>query len=92
MVRNHYNAKLVVMNIGDTFTTGPKEAAWVLNNLIEPRSIIASHANQPSTSGGKINKGTRLALFKKLTRAKVHVPLSGRTMSFNDKGECIDGC
>lgn len=92
VVRDHYKAKLVVMNIGDTFTTGPKEAAWVLNNLVKPESIIASHANQPSTSGGKIIEGTRLALFKKLTKAKVHVPLSGRTMSFNDKGKCTGGC
>lgn len=92
VVRDHYNAKLVVMNIGDTFTTGPREAAWVLNNLVKPTSIIASHANQPSTSGGKINEGTRLALFKRLTRAKVHVPLSGHTMSFNDEGKCTGGC
>ncbi len=92
VVHDHYNAKLVVMNIGDTFTTGPVEAAWVVNNLIKPESIIASHANQPSTSGGKIIEGTRLALFKKLTRAKVHVSLSGRTMSFDDKGKCTGGC
>lgn len=92
VVHDHYNAKLVVMNIGDTFTTGPVEAAWVVNKLIKPESIIASHANQPSTSGGKIIEGTRLALFKKLTRAKVHVPLSGRTMSFDDKGKCTGGC
>jgi L-ascorbate metabolism protein UlaG (beta-lactamase superfamily) len=92
VVHDHYNAKLVVMNIGDTFTTGPVEAAWVVNKLIKPESIIASHANQPSTSGGKIIEGTRLALFKKMTRAKVHVPLSGRTMSFDDKGKCTGGC
>lgn len=92
VVHDHYNAKLVVMNIGDTFTTGPVEAAWVVNKLIKPESIIASHANQPSTSGGKIIEGTRLALFKKLTRAKVHVSLSGRTMSFDDKGKCTGGC
>ena len=92
VVRDHYKAKLVVMNIGDTFTTGPEEAAWVLNKLIKPESIIASHANQPSTSDGKIIAGTRLALFKKLTRARVHVPLSGRVMSFNKKGKCTGGC
>ena len=92
VVHDHYKVKLVVMNIGDTFTTGPAEAAWVVNGLIKPKSVIASHANQPSTSGGKIIEGTRLALFKKLTRAEVHVPLSGRTMSFNDRGNCTGGC
>lgn len=92
VVRDHYGAKLVVMNIGDTFTTGPEEAAWVVNKLIKPTSVIASHANQPSTSGGKMIEGTRLAEFSRLTRAKVHLPLSGRTMSFNHKGKCTGGC
>ena len=92
VVGDHYMAKLVVINIGDTFTTGPKEAAYVVNKLIKPESVIASHANQPSTAGGKIIEGTRLAEFKKLTDASVHVPLSGRTISFDSKGKCTGGC
>ncbi len=35
VVRNHYNAKLAVMNIGDGFTTGPAEAAYVINELVQ---------------------------------------------------------
>ena len=46
VVRNHYNAKLAVMNIGDGFTTGPAEAAYVINELVKPASVIASHANE----------------------------------------------
>lgn len=92
VVRRLYNAKLVVMNIGDTFTTGPKEAAWVINNLIKPASVIASHANQPSTSGGKVIEGTRADAFIKASKAKVYLPLSGRTMAFNNKGKCVEGC
>ncbi|WP_299878037.1 MBL fold metallo-hydrolase [uncultured Cocleimonas sp.] len=92
VVGDHYKAKLVVINIGDTFTTGPKEAAWVVNKLIKPESIIPSHANQPSTAGGKIIEGTRLALFKEQSEAAVHVPLSGRTMSFDGSGKCTEGC
>ena len=34
VVRGHYGAKLAIINIGDTFTTGPKEAAYVINELI----------------------------------------------------------
>jgi len=45
VVRGHYKAKLAVMNIGDTFTTGPTEAAYVINDLVQPASVIASHAN-----------------------------------------------
>ena len=92
VVNDHYEAKLVVMNIGDTFTTGPTEAAWVLNELVKPTSVIASHANQPSTKGGEIIAGTRVETFNKMTKARVYVPLSGRTMSFDKNGKCTSGC
>ena len=92
VVRQLYNAKLVVMNIGDTFTTGPEEAAWVLNKLIKPKSVIPSHANQPSTKGGKVIAGTRVETFMKAVKASAHVPISGRTMSFDKKGKCVEGC
>ena len=92
VVRDHYNVKLVVMNIGDTFTTGPREAAWVINNLVKPTAVIASHANQPSTQDGKVITGTRLELFSKLSKVPVHVPLSGRSMSFDNNGKCTSGC
>ena len=92
VVREHYGARLAVINIGDTFTTGPKEAAWVANKLLKPESVIASHANQPSTENGKVISGTRIEEFSKLVKAKVHVPLSGRTMSFDAKGRCSGGC
>jgi L-ascorbate metabolism protein UlaG (beta-lactamase superfamily) len=36
VVADHYGAQLVVINIGDTFTTGPREAAHVVNELIRP--------------------------------------------------------
>ena len=92
VVRDHYNVKLVVMNIGDTFTTGPQEAAWVINNLVKPAAVIASHDNQPSTQGGKVISGTRLELFSKLSKVPVHAPLSGRSMSFDSAGKCTSGC
>lgn len=92
VVRKLYQVKLVVMNIGDIFTTGPVEAAWVINELIKPAAVIPSHANQPSTEGGKVIAGTRTDTFIKASKVPVHVPLSGRTMSFNQKGKCTDGC
>ena len=92
VVKDHYKAQLVVINIGDTFTTGPAEAAWVVNKLIKPRAVIVSHANQPSTEGGKVIAGTRVDEFTRLSQVTVHVPLSGRDMSFNGKGKCTSGC
>ncbi|MDX1668442.1 MAG: MBL fold metallo-hydrolase, partial [Limnobacter sp.] len=53
IVGEYYKPQLAVMNIGDTFTTGPLEAAYVVNNLVKPKSVIASHANEVATSGGQ---------------------------------------
>lgn len=92
VVKEHYGAQLVVINIGDTFTTGPTEAAYVINDLISPAAVIASHANEAATENGKVVAGTRTARFTELVSAAVHVPLSGRTMAFNGAAGCISGC
>ncbi len=92
VVANQYGAELVVINIGDTFTTGPKEAAYVINELIKPRAVIASHANEAATREGKLLPDTKTATFIQATKAPVYLPLSGRTLSFNAYGICTDGC
>ena len=92
VIRGHYKAKLVVMNIGDGFTTGPKEAAYVINELVKPAAVIASHANEVATSGGKVLPGTKTEAFTKAVTVPVHVPLSGKTMEFDEAGKCAAGC
>ena len=92
VVRNHYNAKLAVMNIGDGFTTGPAEAAYVINELVKPASVIASHANEVGTVGGKVRPGSKTEAFVKASKVPVVVPLSGKTMEFDAGGKCTAGC
>jgi L-ascorbate metabolism protein UlaG (beta-lactamase superfamily) len=92
IVRGYYHAKLVVMNIGDGFTTGPMEAAYVINELVKPNSVIASHANEAGTENGKVRAGTKTEAFIKATKVPVHVPLSGKTMEFDANGKCTAGC
>jgi L-ascorbate metabolism protein UlaG (beta-lactamase superfamily) len=92
VVRNHYNAKLVVMNIGDGFTTGPVEAAYVINELVKPASVIASHANEVGTVGSKVRPGSKTETFVRAVKVPVHIPLSGRTMEFDGSGKCTAGC
>lgn len=92
VVGDQYKAQLVVMNIGDVYTTGPTEAAYVINELIKPVSVIASHANEKATSGGKLIAGTKTDVFSKATRVPVYLPLSGLTMSFDASGKCSSGC
>ena len=92
VVRQHYNAKLAVMNIGDGFTTGPAEAAYVINDLVKPASVIASHANEVATVGGKVRPGSKTERFIKAAKVPVHLPLSGKTMEFDASGKCTAGC
>ena len=92
VVRGQYGAKLVVMNIGDTYTTGPTEAAYVVNKLIKPKSVIASHANEAATRLGKVIPNTKTDKFIRATKVPVYVPLSGKTMQFNGFGKCVAGC
>lgn len=92
VVRQHYHAELVVMNIGDTFTTGPVEAAFVINELVKPKAVIPSHANEVATKSGKVLAGTKTQAFMRAAKVPVHLPLSGRTMEFDGQGVCVSGC
>lgn len=92
VVRRHYRARLAVINIGDIFTTGPTEAAYVINDLVKPAAVIPSHANEAATREGKVIRGTRTATFMEASRVPVHLPLSGRSMAFDHRGRCVAGC
>jgi L-ascorbate metabolism protein UlaG (beta-lactamase superfamily) len=92
VVRDLYHTQLAVMNIGDGFTTGPAEAAYVINDLVKPAAVIASHANEAGTVGGKVRPGSKTEAFIKLSKVPVHVPLSGHTMQFDGAGKCTAGC
>jgi L-ascorbate metabolism protein UlaG (beta-lactamase superfamily) len=92
VVRDHYKASLAVLNIGGGFTIGPKEAAYVVNDLVKPKSVIATHVNEVATREGKVLPGTKTEAFIKAVSVPVHIPLSGRTLSFDNAGKCVAGC
>jgi len=93
IVRNYYGPGLVVFNIGDIFTTGPEEAAFAVTRLIKPNAVIPEHANEIATHDGRVLEGTKTAKFIELLGdLPAYVPLSGRTMSFDGDGNCVDGC
>jgi L-ascorbate metabolism protein UlaG (beta-lactamase superfamily) len=92
VVRKHYGAKLAVMNIGDNFSTGPTEAAYVINDLVRPNTVIPSHANEAGTQGGKVRAGSKTEAFLKASKVPVVLPLSGKTMEFDAGGKCVAGC
>ena len=92
VVRRFFGATLAVMNIGGIFSTGPQEAAWVINELVRPKAVIASHANEAATVDGAVQPGTKTATFIEAVNVPVHVPLSGRTMEFDGEAACVSGC
>ncbi len=92
VVRDYYHAQLAVMNMGDGFSTGPIEAAYVINDLVKPASVIPSHANEVGTVGGKVRPHSRTEAFIKAVHVPAYVPLSGKTMEFDAAGKCTAGC
>ena len=92
VVRDYYHAKLAVMNMGDGLTTGPMEAAYVINELVKPASVIPSHANEVGTVGGKVRPGSKTEAFMKAVKVPAYIPLSGKTMEFDADGKCMAGC
>jgi len=92
LVRRYYKANLAIINIGDIFSMGPEEAAWAINELIKPKAVIPSHANE-ATKGGKVKPNGKRAKFMKLVKdIPVHLPLSGKTMEFDGNAKCVTGC
>lgn len=92
VIRDHYKANLAVLNIGGAFTTGPAEAAYVVNELVKPKGVIASHANEGATVDGKLLPDSKTAAFVKASKVPVYVPLSGKSMTFAGDGKCTSGC
>ncbi|EKE76145.1 MBL fold metallo-hydrolase [Gallaecimonas xiamenensis] len=91
VVHDYYRPGLAVINIGDTYTTGPKEAAFVVEQWLKPASVIASHANEVATEKGQLQPDTRSALFLKAVTLPAYLPLSGRTLAFDGQGRCQSG-
>ena len=54
-ILKNVGVNLVVINIGDGFTTGPPEAALAIS-LIQPAAVIPSHANEVATTGGNVKQ------------------------------------
>jgi L-ascorbate metabolism protein UlaG (beta-lactamase superfamily) len=92
-VRGFYGAELAVINAGGIYTSGPKEAAYSITELIRPKAVIPHHMNEAATEKGVLKPGSKTALFESLIKnIPVHIPLSGRTMEFNGEGQCLKGC
>jgi L-ascorbate metabolism protein UlaG (beta-lactamase superfamily) len=92
VVHDFHKANLLMINLGLT-AVNSVAAAHVVNDLVRPASVIASHVNEGATEGGKLRAASRTATFTNLVKNRpVHLAISGRTMEFDGKGMCVAGC
>jgi hypothetical protein len=80
------------MNIG-AFSMQGEEAAFAVEELIQPAAVIVSHVDEVATEGGVVRAGTKTKQFIELVKkSRVHVPRSGHTMEFTGDARCVSGC
>lgn len=89
IINGFYRANLAVLNMGDS----GEEAAFAVNELIQPNAVIISHANEAATTGGKVKPDSKTKQFIDLVKGRpVYVPLSGKTMELDGDAKCAAGC
>jgi L-ascorbate metabolism protein UlaG (beta-lactamase superfamily) len=92
IVHDFHKANLVVLNLGQNAVT-PESAAFIVNDLVQPATVITSHPNEAVTEGGKLQPNTRMKAFVDLVKNRpVHLALSGKTMEFDGSAKCVAGC
>jgi hypothetical protein len=90
--RDFYKVNLLELNFGSS-ALSPEAAAYVVNTLVQPASVIVSHVNEAATAGGKLRPTSRTAAFVALVQGRpVYPALSGKTMEFDGSGKCVVGC
>ena len=92
IVHDFHKANLTVLNLGPN-AISPEAGAFVINELVQPAAVIASHPNEAVTADGKILPTTRTKAFVDLIKGRpVYLALSGKTMEFDGNAKCVTGC
>ena len=91
VVREYYRVNLAVINMGPN-AIQPDAAAYAINELVRPASVIVSHPNEGVTSGGVLRPNTRTKTFIDQVKGRpVYLAISGRTLEFDISGSCVAG-
>jgi L-ascorbate metabolism protein UlaG (beta-lactamase superfamily) len=91
VVNEYHNANLAVLNLGNNpgiYLSAPH----AINELIQPASVIITHANEPATEGGRLRADSRTAEVIAQLNPPAHLAISGRTMEFDGRGRCVAEC
>jgi L-ascorbate metabolism protein UlaG (beta-lactamase superfamily) len=91
VINEYHHANLAVLNLGNNpgiYASG----AHVINQLIQPASVILTHVNEPATEDGKLLPQSHTAELIEQLEPPTHLAISGRTMEFDGQGQCVAGC
>jgi len=91
VVNEYHKANLALINLGPSAVT-VMSAAYAMNELVRPASVILTHPNEAVTEGGKLRPASRAAALVKQLKPASHLAISGRTMEFDGGGRCVAGC
>lgn len=92
IVGEYHKANLMVINLGPTAVT-THSAAYAVNELVRPATVVVSHPNEGATMAGKPRATSRMAAFMAAVKGRpVYPALSGRTMEFDGDAKCVAGC
>ncbi len=91
VVNEFHHANLAVLNLGNNpgiYISG----AHAINELVQPASVVITHANEPATEDGVLRPQSRTAALIEQLDPPAYLAISGRTMEFDGQGRCAAGC
>ena len=81
-----FGYECVTANGGESYRTPVMDRLAATGVRFEHPDLLAASA------GGKLLPGTRTATLVKMQKRPVHLAISGRTMEFDGKAQCLAGC
>ena len=92
VVHDFHKPSVMVLNLGLSSLTSAS-GAYLVNDLIQPATVILTHVNEAGTTGGKVRPGSRTEQLVGLVKGRpVHLAVSGRTIELDGSGKCVAGC
>ena len=91
VVNEYHKANLAVLNLGPS-AGNVRSSAYAMNELVRPAAVILTHPNEAVTESGRLRPASRAAALIDQLKPTPHLAISGRTMEFDGKGQCVSGC
>ena len=91
VIRAFHKPNLVLMNLGLAAIL-PESAAFAINEMLRPASVIVSHVNEAATADGVLRPNTYTKAFIDQVKGRpVYLGISGKTLEFDGSATCMAG-